>query len=153
MNTSLNSNITSSLQLACKYMDLGIESLNSHIETIPVGPSRDSFCHVRSKMIDYLERLKSQLRLKDNTVPSKIDLLNSITIIKDRIELSSYSTENEISLSALYNIQCISNSLEELITSSTALENDSYLLLYEISESLKNDFRYLKDSILVSSVL
>ncbi len=72
--------------------------------------------------------------------------------LENALEFLYLGLENstEITLSAVYNLKCICESLDHLINTSD-LDIESYLLLYEITESLKNDYKYLREGLFTFS--
>ncbi|WBW99644.1 hypothetical protein [Oceanirhabdus sp. W0125-5] len=152
MNNLTEMNITQSLESALRFLNLGIESFKSHLKLLPAGPSKDMFLHIKSKMINYSEQLSTRLRLLNINPSSNTGLLGAITLFKDQKDLERLENETEICLSAVYNLKSVYESLDKLINTYD-LDGESYLLLYEVTESLKNDYKYLRSGLFTFSTL
>jgi len=152
MNNLTELNINQSLENALKFLNLGIESFKSHLELLPVGPSKDMLLHVRYKMINYTERISTRLKLLNVNPSPYAGLLGAMTLFKDKKNLNKLENQTEITLSVVYNLKSVYEAIEQLINTSD-LDGESYLLLYEITESLKNDYKYLRDGLFTFTTL
>lgn len=131
------------LQNSRKYLNLILNSFNSHLNLIDAGSNKDMLIHVNANIVHYLENLNTKLKMLEPNFEESYNLIDSFIVLEDKLHLNSYNQEYEIVLSALYNLNSIIKNIENLLNTSNPTE-DSYLDVYNILECLHSDYKYLK---------